>query len=256
MGPPPNFDNYFLLLLFSNPEQQWYFDRLPYIGIILSIIALFASFIYGKLSTAVSFVILNFVIYLGYFSLMFNRYHKPRYGSFLEYWYVLVIAMGLYLVYKYINNKLNNKYSIVVVMILLLAFFNWNQVVLPSMYTQSGSHPITNEYHYETIPVEVLLAEEMKAGDVLVSTFSRDYLSFSAPFIFENKFQYIYYQNASTQMIYDKIAEYSSGWVILDVNSGIKWSQPLPLENIDHAQKSLEYLGLWGDYLVYRWGGD
>ena len=248
------YNNYYLLLFFNSPEQQWYYHRLPFIGLFLAVITLIVTLVIKKRNSAATFIGLNFILYLGYFTFGFERYGKPRYGSFIEYWFVLVMAVGIYIVFKILARNQTKKIGIMITLFMFLLFYNWNQVILPARYYQTGQHPITNEIHYAMEPVEELLLREKAEGDVLVSSIINNYLEFTGKVSFDKIFIYKYYRNDSTEMIYNTIYAYPSGWIVIDELRGSVWSEPLPFESFDFKGKAVEYLGKYGDHYVYRWG--
>lgn len=91
----PEYNGGFLLDLFYNdPSQQWYNDQQVWLAIIIIISGMLYS-IQSKNITAV-FSSVTLISYFYLFAFHFARYTRPRYAFYIEIWYIIVFAIGIY----------------------------------------------------------------------------------------------------------------------------------------------------------------
>ncbi|MBW8010823.1 MAG: hypothetical protein FVQ83_06210 [Chloroflexi bacterium] len=195
--------------------------------------------------------------YLLFFSFLFDRFYQTRYGIFVNYWYIVVVAVGIFVIYSALHQLLNNRLKYVVNLIVLLLFFNWNQVLLPALRNANGVHPITDEFHYEMEAAAQYLLEHSKEGDVLVATNIDEFLFlyYETDLLeFEKVFRYFILDSEKEKVINQAVLNYDQGWIVLDYQQGFLWEQPLPFEDFELGAKTVIYHGRFGDQFIYHWG--
>jgi len=245
---------FFISLFYEKPIQQWYYGR-PLISITLTVLALLATSLWNKKHFVQPFAVLVFggpLIMFSYFSIKTDR---PRYAIAIEFWFILLIAVGLYVAYLLINKLLAGKYKPVSWLIIIILFWNVPHTFLPALYTTPGWHPITDEYHGDVEPSYKYLKSHIGPDDTLVTT-SFLYNSFQLLGGIEsgNMVDYDYRQQGSYSDIYRAIETFPSGWIALDYQRGFLYSYPVPLKDFDFAGKKVRFIDWIGDVYLLNWG--
>lgn len=248
-------NEYFLLLFYDSPPQQWYFNR-PLVSVIILSLALLSTKYWEKKKFVQPFSVLVYVASLISFSFFYLLSNRPRYAIAAEIWHILIMAVGLFVAYIILDRafKLKNKWVIWV--ILLLLFWNIPQSFVPAMHNSPGVHPITTEYHAEVVKVFSFLQNKVQEEDAVVITgFLNSNFQLLGGLKSRNNVIYDYREPGSQELIFEVIDSYPSGWIVLDYPRGYDYSQPVPLEDFEYANKQVAYLGWFEDSYVLRWEG-
>lgn len=246
-------NDYFLTLFYDHPAQQWYYNR-PYISFFLLIIALLATSFLDKKKMVLPFFVLTYIVAHLSFALFTVKGNKPRYAISIEFWYILIIAVGLFGTYIIVQKLLNNKYKLLIGFGVLLLFWNVPHSFVPSLHATAGYAPISGEYLADLAPGHGYLYAHLSNDDVLITTsFFHWYLRWVDDLTDIKLIRYDYEQPDAELVIYDTIETYSNGWIALDYQRGYEWSQPIPLEDFIYAGKQVTFLGWYGDIYILRW---
>jgi hypothetical protein len=248
-----SFNKFFLSLFFERAPQQWYYMR-PLVPTILLVSAILATSFRQKKLFVQPFIVLVYFTYQLSFLLFNIKDNRPRYASIIEYWHILMIAIGLYASYMLLGRVLNYRYRRVTAIALVLLFWNVPQSILPVMPITTRVHPITDEYHLNFVPTLSYLQSHRLPGDVLVTTTYIDrYFQWVGATPFNEEIFYDYSHPKTIQDIFNAIGTYPCGWIALDYPRGYFWSQPVPLKDFTYAGKQVEYLGWFADVFILRW---
>ncbi|MFN2195334.1 MAG: hypothetical protein ACK2UW_04340 [Anaerolineales bacterium] len=246
-------NTYFLTLLYEQPPQQWYFQR-PIISLLILALAVLSVGWVTRSSRAQLLLFLVYGVILLLFVFFSVKGEKPRYGVSLGYWHVFIMAAGLYAALLVLRRWLRPALAGMAAAVMLLFFWNIPQSFVPALHTASGYAPITEEFHANLDPSYAYLRLHAEPGDALVTAdLFQMYLDWRRGLDFAAVYLYEYDHPETTQRIYDAIAAYPHGWIVLDYRRGYLWSQPLPFEDFDYAGKHVEFLDWHGDQYLFHW---
>jgi hypothetical protein len=247
------FDPSPIYYFFPNPLQQWYYDRVAMIPALGLIGAIIVSFFVWRMNFIPLFLASLFAGFLGAFVITSTEYITPRHLSAAHLWYIILIAIGLYLFWVCLQIFLFPmgraiKYSMVLILGVLV--FNGQQVLLP-LASRGPYMPITEIYHPEMGPLNEYMLANARREDILISSkvYPRYLTWMDAP-----EFQDIYLVRADTQdeSIFLLVELHDSGWIVLEKI----WLEDFafaPFESLSNNE-TIEYVGIYGDQYVWRWG--
>jgi len=248
------FAEFFLLLFYEKPQQQWYFNR-PIISIVLFIFALLVTRLWDKKRIVLPLTMLVYVATMLSFSFFKIKTNRPRYAITIEYWHLIVIAVGLFVAYVIIDKILKTKHQWAIWLVLILIFWNIPNTIMPVLEFTRGYHPITTEYHADLMPAFSLLQSQYREEDIVVTTgFLKKYYEFIGGLSTDNFILYNYTKSGSKEVVYNAIETHPKGWIVLDYSRGFALSRPVPREDFTHAGKEVRFLGWFGDVFILRWG--
>jgi hypothetical protein len=188
------------------------------------------------------------------FSIFFERYVRPRYFFSLQFWFILFLALGLYGIWVSLKSLFAGAVARVLVAgILFILSFNGSQVFLPALYDEPGYMPITEEYHDNVDDVYHFLLGKTGDNDVLISTVFGRYVEFLGEIKFRAIYPYDRRYSDPHGYVVSIVEQYDSGWIVLD-DRRYKLSVPLPLYTVSIKDKKIEYIGIFANQYVWRWG--
>ena len=161
-----------LMYFFPNPAQQWYFDRLAVVAALAIVIALVAAVVQRRVNFVPLFVVFLFAAYASVFTLISKSFFHTRHLMSTEFWFVVVMAMGLCWLWEALRGVVplrNKAASVLVGFVLALAFLNPIQVLLPST-SNDPDMPISEDYMHDMSAVQTYLVGRVQRTDVLVAT--------------------------------------------------------------------------------------
>ncbi|GEM_PF-1048815 len=251
----PSLNTYFFRYFFLHPQQQWYFNRLMIVPVVALIGGAILSFIFWRVNFVPSFLVKLCIAFTLFFSLFFNRNIRPRYIINIEYWYLIILAVGLYGIWVCLKSifSRNSIIALLISFILLLLTLNVTQILLPTFYNKQGYMPITEEYHYDIMPVHVFLLSKVNSNDILISNVYGGYVLWRGEPIFKATYPFNFYTQQSPQdYILSIVDKYNSGWIVLN-NFLYGSSVSFPHVSMTFKNKTVEYLGVYGDQSVWKW---
>jgi hypothetical protein len=239
--------NYF----FSNPQQQWYYNRLSIIPGIGLLGVLITGFLFRRSNFVPFFLLTLFAGFMGAFVFSSIPHLGSRHLSAAQFFYVILVAFGLYLFWFLVQihvpagNRLI-RYSVVLVLGILV--MNSRQIILP-LVSHDSYMPITEHYHPELGQVQEYLLANAQAEDALIT--SNVYSSYVA-WMGKPDFSAIHLILLKTgeEDVVSIINQYDSGWIVVDKI----WLERIafsPFESFLNLA-NVEYLGVFGD--VHLWG--
>lgn len=245
---------FFLLLFYEKPQQQWYFNR-PLISFVLMILAFLVVRLFDKKKIVLPLTFLVYGATMLAFSFLRMKTNRPRYATVIEYWHLILIAVGLFLAFWIIKSIIKTKHQWAIWLALILLFWNIPGTLKPLRDFTSGIHPITTEFHADLLPAHTFILSEYKQDEVIVATgFVERFFKFINGINEHNFILYSYVKNNSEKVIYEAIKEHPRGWLILDAVGGYILSKPVPLEDFNYEGVEVKFVGWFGDAYIMRWG--
>jgi len=249
--------SYWLRYFFSNPQQQWYFNRLAIIPVISLVGAIIIGIQVRKFNFIPSFFIALFSISLFSYMFFFDHYIQARYLLDVEFWFIPLVAIGLWSIWVFLELIFSGKKlpAILTSLIFLVLSIDGSQILLSTFYDNYGWMPITEEYHDDVRLTQSFLLDKVKSGDVLISTDFAQYMTFEGNSAFSAIYPYNYLKENFGDYALPIIAQQNSGWIVLDdqVYESIK---PFPLKTTYVDNKDIEYVGKVANEYIWRWRAD
>lgn len=263
------FDTWFLSLFFSRPVflsdpiQQANFGY-GINAMILAVISLAGLKLRDRRRFSMPFSWLTFLITIIAFTVFTIPGHKPRFATYIQIWYIPIMANGLYAGYVMLRRFL--KPAIIPAAGIFLMYFNLpyvSSIFLEKTTYQipgsgddtfrNGTLPVMQEYFSNPEPALRYLMENMKEGDALITTnFIERYLNWNG-FHPVSIITYDYTLDNDIKNILAGISSAESGWIALDYERGYLWSDPLPLDEFVHDGRHVDWKGWKGDTNIYYW---
>jgi Dolichyl-phosphate-mannose-protein mannosyltransferase len=246
--------SYWLRYFFSNPQQQWYFNRLAIIPIVGLACAIFLGIQIRKVNFIPSFFLALFSISLFFYMYFFNRYIQARYLLDVDFWFVPLVAIGFWCIWVFLNLIFSGKkLPVIFISLILLALsINGSQILLSTYYDNYGWMPITEEYHDDVRMTKSFLFDKVKLGDALISTYYGQYVTFEG----NNTFDAIYFYNFQDKnpggYVLSIVSQQNSGWIVLD-DQIYDATKPLPLKTMMVNNKTITYMGEIANQFIWRW---
>jgi len=250
------------LSLVHNDLRQWY--ALPQIGYLVlftgGLLALRALFQrYNKNDAAVLFCCLVFAALLAYLTLFVAGPHVPirvRYGSLMEYWYVLVAALFLYILFRLIARVLRNRLATALACLLLFAglFTNYRALHLALTYPGGDALLITGEKHYLVEPAYRFLAAHLASQDALLTDVLDSYDEIAQQLLHPAEtisyYTWVLAEDRSALTVMDQRPR---GWIAVGANS-LPWEYGLPPNDFIYNGKNVKFHGVLGEIYLWQWG--
>jgi len=250
----PTLDKYWWGFFYPKTGVQWYGGRWEYLAYLVSSVALYYSFKKSK-SLLPKLASSSFVFYLYFYLFHFDRYHRPRYLTSAQLWYVLFFGLGIYLILVLISHVKNKLIALLLLTLIILNVFSLRHLILPITNERHGYVPITGEYHDKVdMLADYLKRNAQQEYDVCYGTMG-SFLVWNN-FDFCNDNLYFQYRTDNLYTSLEKItSEYSTGIILLDFRRGTYWtSSSLPQEDFEINNILIKHLGTFDGNQVYEFG--
>jgi hypothetical protein len=246
----PKFNPFPIGYFFPNPQQQWYFNRLAIIPVIGLLCTLLLCILIRRLNFIPLFLLVLYAVFLAFFVFVSKTFFHTRHLSTTELWYILLIAIGLYMVWKllYALSSFRGSISKILLTALLgVSVLNPQQILLP-VASNNPDMPISEDYYHDMSLVQAFMLGHAKQSDVLISTIYGLYATWKG----EPKFQMNYRITSQTPKsdVYSIVDQNHSGWIIIDQ---IRLDQASLTVKDFSGKDQIEYMGLFGDQYVWHW---
>ena len=246
----PKFNPFPIEYFFPNPQQQWYFNRLAIIPVIGLLATLLLCFLIRRMNFVPLFLITLYGIFLGFFIFFSKTFFHTRHLSTTELWYILLAAIGLYMVWSLLYSLLSFKgraAKILLSAVLGISILNPQQILLPSV-SNNPDMPISEDYYHDMSLVQAFMLKHAEGNEVLVSTIYGLYATWEG----EPKFQTIYRitSQSSKSQVFSIVNQNQSGWIVID---RIRLDQASMTIKDFSGKDQIEYMGLFGDQYVWHW---
>jgi hypothetical protein len=248
--PYPQYNALPVEYFLPNPQQQWYFGRVA----IIIVLGLLGVAVLGIVLRRTNFIpLFIFALYSAYmaiFAFFAKTFFHTRHVLTTELWYIVVVALGLYLVWKGIESLSfwkGRAANIVLAAALGLSVINIRQVLLP-ITSINPDNPISQDYLHDLTQVHAFMLTHVQPHDVLISTVYGLYSSWQEQPEFET--QYRITTQTPPQDIFSIIDEHESGWIVIDqIRLGLSSLAPRDFA----SNGDIDYIGLFGDQYVWHW---
>jgi hypothetical protein len=240
--------NYFFL----NPSQQWYFDRIAFLPAVAVIGAMLFG-LYARRQNSIPFFIL--ILYSGsmaFFMLSSKKFFAPRHLSTTQLWYILLVALGLYLLWTFLqtfSSLREKKIQILTVVVLAGMFFNVRQVLTP-LVSKDPYMAITEDYHDDLTDLQAFMLANAETSDVLIASriYSR-YIEWVGEPLFREV--YDFHVQSTEEEVLSVVDQFDSGWIIIDT-ARIERATFSP-DTSFLGNDRIEYIGLFDGEHVWQW---
>ncbi len=233
-----------------NPQQQWYLDRVGMLVALGILSSIGLAFLVRRLNFVPLFFVTLFTGYLLVFAFFSKSFFHTRHLLSTELWYVIVVALGLFVVWRVLVLLLPNLHrlgQIALVGIFGLATMNFGQIVLPTVSTDPDM-PISEDYMHDMTQVQAYMLSNIQPGDVLVSTVYGQYTLWEGTPVFAGQLHITSQTPVPDILAY--AAKYPSGWIVVD---DIRYKlASLSVRDLA-GHEDIQYVGEFGDEHVWRW---
>jgi hypothetical protein len=233
-----------------NPQQQWYFNRLVLLPVVGLLAVILCSILVSRRNFIPGFVLALYAAFMMFFAFFSETFFHTRHLSTTELWFVIVVAMGLYLVWKIIGllspwkSRLAN---VLVAAALCLSVFNVAQLSVPSVST-NPDNPISEDYLHDLTQVQAYMLNHVQPGEVLVSTVYGFYSSWKGEPHFDGKYRIT--TQTPREDILALIEQHESGWIVMDkIRLAMSTLGPREFAGVPDVQ----FVGTFGDEYVWHW---
>ena len=236
---------------FANPPQQWYFNRLALIPMVGLAGAFALSFIVRRTNVVPLFILSLFGGLLAFFIFSSNDFQGTRHLTTTHLWYIVLVAMGLYLVWLFLQliMKSHRVWSMVVIIAVLGALV-WNvQQSLMPVLEDDPYMSISTDYHHDMSAVHEYMLANTGGDDVLIASIYGLYAQWTGAPLFRDIHRFG--TQTPAEDVLSIIAGNESGWIVIDSIRAQDAAFPV-FETLSEDGR-VEYVGLFGDEHVWRW---
>lgn len=234
-----------------NPPQQWYFDRFAFVPLAGLLGVAMVGILLYRVNFTPLFLLALYCGFISFFMFSSNDFFGTRHLSTTQLWYVILMAIGLNLVWIFlqsfsaVRNTWNRVLTAAVVGVLVI---NGGQSFLP-ITNRDPNMPISKDYHYEMGEVHRYLINNVKDGDILVDSVYHLYSTWRG----EPQFRafYRFYTTSTKEDMLSIIDQNPSGWIVID-DIRLRLAVLSPVEAFSQID-GLEYIGQFGDEHVWHW---
>lgn len=196
------------------------------------------------------FLFTLFASYIGFFAVLSKTFFHTRHVLTTELWYIILIALSLYVLWRAMAVLLpwKNAYgNIMLAVVIGVSVINVPQVVTPVTST-NPDNPISEDYLHDMSQVQAFMLGHVQPDDALISTVYGLYSSWQeAPrFVANDRIT----TETPRDQIFSLIGQHSSGWIVID-QIRLSMSTLGPREFAGNPD--VEYIGLFGDQNVWHW---
>jgi hypothetical protein len=246
----PRFNPVPIQYFLPNPQQQWYFDRLVILIALGIAAAVVASIVLRSFNFVPLFMVALLASYVGVFAFLSQTYFHTRHLLTTQLWYVVVVALALYAVWRgltWLVGRRGKVPGMLIAMLLGVCVLNVPQILLPSVST-SPDMPISEDYLHDLTQVQHFMLNRAQPNDVLVSTVYGLYATWEGTPQFQDLFRIT--SRTAAQEIFAIVDQYPSGWIVIDkIRLDLSSLSPRDFA----ARGQIEYIGILGDEYVWRW---
>jgi hypothetical protein len=239
--------------LVNNSVRQWYFIKeLGYavllIGCFFAIRAAFSR--YRKNEFVVLFCFLIFtamLIYLTFFVVSVKVTEVARYGALLEYWYLIIVAIVLFVGYSIFRGAKGKGYPVLIIVITAALFFNFPAITMVLSYKGGEPLQVSGESHYLIDSSYQYLVGHLTTKDVLVTDVLQTYDEISS-----NQFPAVKVIRFYGSDPFTIIQEYPQGWIAVSSNAHPERTA-LKFSDFNLPGKHIQYIGKMDGVYLWKW---
>ena len=223
----PRFLNAFLVSSTTQPTMWWsgyeIIERIPSFFI-------FVACIYFGLSRNKHYfaVFSVFLVLLFFYYMMFNRYFRPRYCYYILPFFTIVIAAGIFALFKLLKIFRIVAFRIVaggILIVFLFSIFDYQNVrdsvstvekIKSNKRTRTGDFPATGEYHQYFKQTLRFLSKRVREGDVFITTVFQPVLMLGLNIPTDRIYYFPYKSVDAEDKVEEIVRAHDRGWIILD----------------------------------------
>jgi len=239
--------------LVNNSVRQWYFIKeIGYVVILVGgFFAIRAAFSrYGKNEFVVLFCYLvfsSYLIYLTFFSVTKKVTEVARYGVLMEYWYLIVMAIVLFIGFSIIRGAKGKRYPVLIIVITAALFFNFPAITMVLSYKGGEPLQVSGESHYLIDSSYQYLVRHLTTKDVLVTDVLQTYDEISG-----NQFPVVKVIRFYGSDPFTIIQEYPQGWIAVSSNAHPERTA-LKFSDFNLPGKQIQYIGKMDGVYLWKW---
>ena len=247
---------YFDTLILSNFQQSYYLGFIGYLVLFVSLIS--ALWVITRDYRKNNFALLfNIIIFFAFFIIItFLIQPEVRYGAMMEYWYLPLVAIFLYLVYICIQYIFKQKVPATIAFLLILfgLFTNYSGIYQIFTYKGGEHFAITDEFHFRVAPAYGFLSTQLTKEDILLTDTMQMYGELIGRKPLETYQTIIVkkYHLIEGESALDFIETYPSGWIAVSLHAR-PWLYDIPDTDFEHAGTQVKFIGLMGDVYLWHW---
>ena len=247
-----DFRGYATQILLNSP-QQWYSQRTLLIPIIIFIGSFVGLILFGKRNPILVYIWSLFGASYAFFSLFFTRYFKPRYIIFMEYWFLIILAVGFYIMWLLLKRLLPRTPAKIAVVLVGMMFFSVSQTLKPMQEIENswmGYFPVDGEAHLSVTETDSFFSNEILNDSVLIATMYNSHVSWRDEPKFKMMFAYNYREN-DIEKLTEIVNENERGYIVFDTYR--QQYITVPLESFELGNTQVDFVGLFGDQYIWKW---
>lgn len=235
-----------------SPAQQWYFNRLPLLPVLGLLAAVIVSFLVRRRNYIPLFISSLWIVLLGFFVFSSNTFYAPRHLSLAQTWYIVLMALGLYLVWVLSQTlpflkSASSKFGLI--LILGLATFN----ITHSLFSTASSRAVdsvSGDYYFDFRMLQTHMEAAVHPGSALLATtpYLRHAVWMGTP-VYSN--MQLIPITATEDELLALLDQNPSGWIVMDETRVTTF--PFSPFAVLGKDDRVEYVGLFGDEHVWRW---
>jgi hypothetical protein len=222
--------------------------------VIIPVIGFLCSVILGILIRRINFIPLFlltlYAIFLGFFLFFSKSFFHTRHLSTTELWYILLMAIGLYVVWRLLDALYSFKGNAIRVLLMVflgVSILNPRETLLPVL-SNNPDMPISEDYYHDMSLVQGYMLQHTEGSDVLISTVYGLYTSWEGEPVFRALYRIT--SQTPSQDVFAIVDQNPSGWIVID---RIRLDQAGMTVKDYSGKDQIEYIGLFGDEHVWHW---
>ncbi len=220
--------NYFLSSS-GSPMQWWDKTNFEYVAYFIISFGMIYSFLTNEKN-----YFLNLIIFLGiliFFIYFFDRYIRPRYIFYAMPFFTILIASGIYAIIKLGERfSLNKRLIGLVLIIILLSFFNLANTFNAVYSNNHGYVRTTNEHHDYVYGTLNFLDGRITDKDIFITTVVGKAIQLEFDITPERIYEYSYQDEDRFKKVEEIVNKQERGYIILDYRRNGYWVEGYPRE--------------------------
>ncbi|MBD3318947.1 hypothetical protein GF342_03480 [Candidatus Woesearchaeota archaeon] len=201
----------------------------------------------------VSYCLVTFLFFLGFFTFHFDRYLRPRYSFVMLLFYLPVVAYGMYALIAEVQHLAKKVPATLLLAAVGLMVFSPAPGYGAATMSEHGYVPITDEYHDSYNAIHELYGQNFYNSTVLCSHCYLLLWNRDAPLRNNTLYVYSYTNPERINRATKLIRESSTGWAILDWRRHRHWASGLPLYDFIEGNKSVQLVDSTNGFDIFYW---
>lgn len=240
-----------LNLFLNDGAQHWFMGRGALVLLAGIMLTLFVA--HRLRHRILVYLAAVFIGYLAFYVLVFDRYFKIRYMSFMEPWYVMLLAVGVMILAALLVRLTRS--TVLTAVLLLACFINGGHLLRTTAPVVSAWSDVSGEYYNDLESAIAYVHPKLLPDDAIVGTFTAHMLFYLYGYEPASNSWYDYLDPERIATAEAAIQRSPHGWVLIDyLRNGYIESPGFPQQDFTVGTTQVIYDGLFGDIYVYHWG--